>query len=447
VNLNAWDLNGNAGTVPATNFLGTFDAQALVFRTSNMNRMSLNTSTLSGSGGLVVGGNVLNTSLGRALTLQGLLSTSDASDQNYGHFAIRSGNSGNTAQAFMSFDNALGSRIGLLGDASLTDADIYLNGTNNLRLGAGASPTNTSIFIDGTTNRVGIGTTAPLLYGLHVLEATNPVAAIGGVNNYVTTSNGSAMGVYGSSANSNSISAGIYGTHSNNGVGVSGINTSATSTTGVGVYGLVMASSPSAIGVEGYGTGSATGVKATSSGAGIALLATKPVGSGNGNAGKFEILGTANGADAILATTNGIGAAVHAVNGPTVTGSSNIVMLLENGHIKTIQSTKPTIVTSTGLGSGSSCSINGNGTDIAGEILLNTGTLVGGPPYYLVQVTFNKPLTGAGSAVVILTARSPQTAGLQLFASPNGNQGFWVGTNNTPGSFTNYQLFYYVIER
>jgi hypothetical protein len=447
VNLNAWDLNGNAGTVPSTNYLGTFDAQALVFRTSNINRMSLNTSTLTGSGGLVIGGNVLNTSLGRALTLQGLLSTSDASDQNYGHFGIRSGNSGNAAQAFMSFNNALASRIGLLGDASTTDADIYLNATNNLRLGAGASPTNTSIYIDGSINRVGVNIVTPLLYRFHVLEATNANAAVGAINTYTTTSNASAFGLFASSANSHSISAGVYGTHSGNGVGVSGINTNNTSSTAAGVYGLVTASFSTAIGVEGYGTGFSTGVKGTSSGAGHSIYGVKPVGAGGGNAGRFEVQSTGSTGDALFAITDGMGAAIHAVNGPTVTGGSNVAVLLENGHVKTIQSVKPTIVTSTGLGSGSSCSINGNGTDIAGEILMNTGTLVGGPPYYLVQVTFNKPLTSTGSAVIILTARSPQTAGLQLFATPNGNQGFWVGTNNTPGSFTNYQLFYYVIER
>ncbi len=37
----AWDLLGNAGTIPATNFLGTTDAQDLVFRTNNVEKMRL----------------------------------------------------------------------------------------------------------------------------------------------------------------------------------------------------------------------------------------------------------------------------------------------------------------------------------------------------------------------------------------------------------------------
>jgi hypothetical protein len=39
-----WKLNGNSGTNPATNFIGTTDANDLVFRTSNTEQMRLNTS-------------------------------------------------------------------------------------------------------------------------------------------------------------------------------------------------------------------------------------------------------------------------------------------------------------------------------------------------------------------------------------------------------------------
>src|SRR5438046_1998832 len=35
-----WSLTGNAGTNPAVNFLGTTDAQRLVFRTNNVERMT-----------------------------------------------------------------------------------------------------------------------------------------------------------------------------------------------------------------------------------------------------------------------------------------------------------------------------------------------------------------------------------------------------------------------
>ncbi|MBL7929494.1 MAG: hypothetical protein JNL47_08530, partial [Bacteroidia bacterium] len=38
-----WSLTGNAGTNPATNFIGTTDNKALKFRTNNQVRMTLST--------------------------------------------------------------------------------------------------------------------------------------------------------------------------------------------------------------------------------------------------------------------------------------------------------------------------------------------------------------------------------------------------------------------
>jgi hypothetical protein len=47
---NAWRLTGNAGTNPASNFLGTTDNQPLVFRTNGVERMRLDTSGRLGLG-------------------------------------------------------------------------------------------------------------------------------------------------------------------------------------------------------------------------------------------------------------------------------------------------------------------------------------------------------------------------------------------------------------
>ena len=46
----SWLLTGNAGTNPATNFLGTTDAQHLVFRTNNLERMRITSSGYVGIG-------------------------------------------------------------------------------------------------------------------------------------------------------------------------------------------------------------------------------------------------------------------------------------------------------------------------------------------------------------------------------------------------------------
>lgn len=50
LNSNDWKTTGNAGTTPVTNFLGTTDNQALVFRTNNTERMRL-----TGAGNLGIG--------------------------------------------------------------------------------------------------------------------------------------------------------------------------------------------------------------------------------------------------------------------------------------------------------------------------------------------------------------------------------------------------------
>jgi fibronectin-binding autotransporter adhesin len=67
LNLRVWDLTGNSGTTPGTHFVGTTDAQDLVFRTNNLERMRINTSgrylvsnTTSANGNLFFGRNVGN---------------------------------------------------------------------------------------------------------------------------------------------------------------------------------------------------------------------------------------------------------------------------------------------------------------------------------------------------------------------------------------------------
>src|SRR5439155_10459595 len=41
---NAWLLNGNSGTSPSTNFVGTTDNNALIFRANNIQRLSISES-------------------------------------------------------------------------------------------------------------------------------------------------------------------------------------------------------------------------------------------------------------------------------------------------------------------------------------------------------------------------------------------------------------------
>src|SRR6266542_4901061 len=46
----SWNITGNSGTIPPTNFLGTKDNQALVFKTNNTERMRINSTGNVGIG-------------------------------------------------------------------------------------------------------------------------------------------------------------------------------------------------------------------------------------------------------------------------------------------------------------------------------------------------------------------------------------------------------------
>lgn len=302
-------------------------------------------------------------------------------------------------------------------------------------------PSSSVTTLTNANDNVGIGITTPN-NRLHVVEAVNGIAAVNAVNTY-SISSGSAMGLYASSSNPSSTSAGVYGTHSGGGNGVSGISSTTTYSNTAGVYGYAAGTLSTNVSVQAdVSAGNSIGVFANSFAGhnGLALYALK-AGSA-GNAAKVEIANTANSADALFATTNGIGAAIHAVNGPTVAGSSNVALVTENGHIQTVQAVKPTIAMGTALGGGSS-SINGAGTDTAGEILFNTGSPISGTsPFELVRVTFNK--TYNTMPVVIVTARNSTAGNLNVWVAPTAT-GFSIYSNTMPPTFSNHQYFYFVI--
>jgi len=57
--VNGWNLTGNAGTLPATNFLGTTDAQPLVLKANNHRALQLQYATIVINGNTLTGVNVL----------------------------------------------------------------------------------------------------------------------------------------------------------------------------------------------------------------------------------------------------------------------------------------------------------------------------------------------------------------------------------------------------
>lgn len=208
-----------------------------------------------------------------------------------------------------------------------------------------------------------------------------------------------------------------------------------------GIYGLTSNPSPFASGVRGENTGAGPGVYGNKT-------------SGTGPAGRFDIGTTTNNADAVLASTNGQGAAIHAINGPTVAGSSNAAVWLESGHLKSTQSVAPTTSTVSVSGGGiSSATITlaAGSTDVKGRLLavITTSGMINAGNSFAVRVNFNKSYTVAPVVVVV---PSSDNALLNPFVSAVSPTSFTVTIKNgSAGNMTaispfSINLNYMVIE-
>ncbi len=172
------------------------------------------------------------------------------------------------------------------------------------------------------------------------------------------------------------------------------------------------------------------------------LLATKNTTTTAGNVARFENNSTSNAADAMFVKNLGTGAAIHALSGPTVAGSSNVALWLEAGHIKTTGTTPAITTTLTTL---QTYTVIGN--DIAGKLSALTSTLTAVPAGQdVLQITFSKPYPAGSSPVVILTNTSPNSFAVQAFVTGVTNTGFKVRFNNASALNTSYSFNYLVIE-
>lgn len=196
-------------------------------------------------------------------------------------------------------------------------------------------------------------------------------------------------------------------------------NSAASSAGAHGVYGLTSNANPLAAGIYG-----------DNSGAGPAVFGYKSTSSGV--AGRFEIPNTTNTADALFANTSGGGAAIHAVNGPTVSGGSNIGLWLDAGHLKSTQLTAPTVNTISVSGGGISSatiSLSAGSTDVKGTLqaVITTTGIVNQNNNFVVRVNFNKPYTNP--PVVVMTPASDNGV-LQPFISAVSLTSFTVTFKN-----------------
>lgn len=213
-----WGLNGNGGTNPAANFIGTTDANPLVLKTNNGERLRV-----LGNGNVGIGTNNPAAKLRIANAQEGLRLQGPAS--------------GAANLAYASFHDSAGNRIGYVGDGGAGSTDIYLDSdTGNVHLYTGAG----SVLMAGANGRVGIGTADPSAK-LHV--ATSNSEGIYGE----TTFAGSGNGVHGKSTYG--LASGVFGENTGGGYGVAGRSD------GYGVFGDNTASGYGVLGQSVSGNG------------------------------------------------------------------------------------------------------------------------------------------------------------------------------------------------
>ncbi len=380
---------------------------------------------------------------GNAATTTSILKITNSNSSNSSPAIIVSSNGGaainasdNTAAGANAgeFNSNNGNAINAITNSSAKSAIIGENGSitsNSLAIGIYGktnNPNNLASAVVGDNLGGGAGVT-----GLN----NAPVAAVRGINQYTTTSNGFAYGVYGLSNNSSGPAAGVYGENKGGGIGVYGTNTNSGTINAIGVYGLVAnTSGTNAVGVRGDGNGAGPGVQGINFGNGPAIHGLKTNTTTAGNAGRFEINNSSNSADAIFVSTMGAGAAVHAVTNPTL-NSSALALLLENGHIST-SGTLPSTATVNSL-NGGNISLLGTSTDVAGRITITFGTgpfTAGG----YAQILYAKPY--AVAPVIILTPANGAASSNQVFVTSNLTN-FIINYNSSP--LTGPHVFNYII--
>lgn len=173
---NYWSLTGNSGTTPPTNFLGTTDAQPLVFKANKQQVGYLGTS----SDQEIIFGNSASANFqsiaigynAQASQNNSIAIGANANVINFQGTAIgmNAQTSNNNALAIGYFANASGQRAIAIGNTATA------SGQNSVALGYNASAPNANTIILGNgQDSVGIGTTAPS----YTLQVAGRVGATG----------------------------------------------------------------------------------------------------------------------------------------------------------------------------------------------------------------------------------------------------------------------------
>lgn len=257
----------------------------------------------------------------------------------------------------------------LLGNANQPNIEWEwrVDGLSNLSLiNEGNGTPFTSMLVENTTGNIGIGILSPTSKfhssnsGTITSAGKFDITNSGNTNNaLIATTIGAGSAIQG--LNTGTGNAGIFSVNNatSSAVGVqvttngagnalnanANTGTAINASSGGAVASMLVNNSSSGDGLQVF-AGSGRGINATNNsnivaaaqfynnGTSVSLLATKNATTTGGNVARFENNSTSNAADAVFVKSDGAGATIHAVNGPTVTGSSNAALWLENGHMK-----------------------------------------------------------------------------------------------------------------
>lgn len=175
-----------------------------------------------------------------------------------------------------------------------------------------------------------------------------------------------------------------------------------------------------------------------------------------GSSGRFENNSTANTADGVFVTNSGTGAAIHAVSGPTVAGSSNVALWLETGHLKATGATVTTgaLNVAGGFIAPGIAPILTNCNDVKGTFSFTTSvTGIAAGAYIELQIIFAKPFI---TIPTVIATPVTDLQGLNYMVTATTTSSFYVRVYRTsnanitlPTTITNGSMFkfnYMVIE-
>ena len=408
--LETWSLDGNVGTNPSTQFLGTTDLKDFSIRTTNLERIRI-----TSSGMIAIG---TNSVINSRLRVNGTISTSNPSlllldgliNPNVGgsSYSIRNtpsfGTATSTSQVFGTYtefsysgnvtallagevadistdgSNDYNLVTGVYGSASRSSSGIndgsYFGGHFRSRVlgnDSGAIDEVAAIFGNADVSASGSPTIGNFggLYNLVSNTSSNSsVSVMYGVKNLITKNGASTVpNVYGFyntvTANSNAILSNCYGTYT---------NLQANSTASItSAYGHYLAAPSGNI-------GNYRGI----------FIGNIPGGSGVRRA--FEYSGTGTNDPVII---NYDGSVVIGTLAPV----ANAKLSIYDGHLQSGQTIKPVITAFGTIGTGGSASLV-DATDVAGFISLDLGSGAWGI-FDIARVTFNKAYVTA--PVVVIT--------------------------------------------